>query len=134
MLENEEAAARSFEEISLGLRSALVQSQRGERNPYADGHVVALYIADLTERDQHSAELRTILDHIEELLRATPTDWMAAWVEIEILETLQNMVSNQHIAGKRSTTASVIFDLLGPISQRLWKNLNQFWGNSVDDL
>jgi hypothetical protein len=136
VIESEKEAAASFLGVSPGLRLVLLDElpDEIERDPWSDGSTIAVYIADLSEQEPESAELRALLDHIEDLLTSATRSWMKDWVKVSILESIQNLVSNRRLAGRRLQKAGDIYDKLGERSREAWRELNTWWGSNVDDL
>jgi hypothetical protein len=136
MMESTKEAAASFLGVSPGLRSKLLEESPDEfdRDPWSDGSIIAVYIADVSEREPESAELRAMMDHIEALLTDATGSWMKDWVKVAILESIQNLVSNRRLAGRRLGKAGDIFEKLGERSKEAWRELNEEWGSNVDEL
>jgi hypothetical protein len=105
-----------------------------ERDAWLEARVIARYLARIAERPTASDELHSVLAHLELVLERNPSEWATSWVEVGILETVQNIVSNERLAGDRLSGAAAIRDQLGPRSLSLWRDLDEFWKNSVDDI
>jgi hypothetical protein len=105
-----------------------------ERDAWLEARVIARYLARIAERPTDADELRSVLAQLELVLEQNPSEWAASWVEVGVLETVQNIVSNERLAGDRLSAAAAIRDQLGPRSLSLWRDLDEFWRNSVDDI
>jgi len=105
-----------------------------ERNAWLEARVIARYLARIAEQPTATSALHSVLAQLELVLEQNSSDWAASWVEVGILETVQNIFSNERLAGDRSSAAAVIRDQLGPRSLSLWRDLDDFWKNSVDDI
>lgn len=105
-----------------------------ERDAWLEARVIARFLARVAEQPTSKDVLHSVLTQLELVLEQNTSEWAASWVEVGILETIQNIVSNERLAGDRSSTAAAIRDQLGPRSLSLWRDLDEFWRKSVDDI
>jgi hypothetical protein len=105
-----------------------------ERDAWLEARVIARYLARIAERPTAIDTLHSVLTQLELVLEQHPSEWAASWVGAGILETVQNIVANERLRGERSITAATIRDPLGPRSLSLWRDLDDFWSSSVDDI
>ena len=129
-------AVDSFASVSptlAALLAAVVEENEG-RNSWAEGAATGRYIPELAERDLFSAEPEALLDNAEWLLSGTDTEWMRAWLQAAVLEAVQNIMSNERIRGDRRTRAEAVYELRGDRSKQVWRDLNAFWGKSLDQI
>jgi len=103
----------------------------GERLAYVEAGTLAMYLADLMEFDPESDALRSLSQEIE---KAFASELDKDWLVVGLLESIQNMVANDHIDGSRSITPGDVKRHLGPLAQAGWATLDESWGNSVDDM
>jgi hypothetical protein len=102
-----------------------------ERLPWVEGGAIARFMAQMVQDDPHSPELQSVCDAIEAAFASDVDD---GFLQIALIEALQNVTSNRHIAGEITVTAADVKAHLGPLSQASWEALNESWGNSVDNL
>jgi hypothetical protein len=134
MTENEQDAVDSFMRMSPAISEGVLKEIAGDeyRNPWIEGGVVAKRISVLIEEEPLSPELEDLLVHMEELLGETDEPWLANWLKVGVIETLQNYVSNSRLTGERTGNAFQIFERLGTNTKKAWMEVNDAWGNSVD--
>jgi hypothetical protein len=102
-----------------------------ERNPYVEAGIIARYFADLVETEPQSPEVKVVSDAIESAF-ASGVD--GNWLQVGLIESMQNSISNDHDTGRRTITAGEVKARLGPLAQASWDALDRSWGNSVNDL
>jgi len=103
----------------------------GERLPWIEGGVIARFVARTLDHDPCSPELQSVCDAIEAAFDSEVDD---GYLQIAVIEALQNVTSNMHSNGEITVTAGDVKASLGPLSQASWDALNESWGNSVDGL
>jgi hypothetical protein len=102
-----------------------------ERLPWIEGGVVARFLARMVQDDPSSRDLKNVSNAIE---AAFASDCDNGFLQIAIIEAIQNVTSNMHDRAMISVTAGDVKAHLGPLSQASWEALDEAWGNSVDDI
>jgi hypothetical protein len=107
------------------------ESDDEDRLVYMEGSTIARYLADLVEFEPDSDAVNELAEEIEGAFTSGLDD---NWLQIGLIESIQNIVSNEHLRGTRAITASEVKKRLGPQTCASWEDLDRRWGNPVDDV
>jgi len=133
---NERAAAAAFLKISptlLEMRKLEVDTDL-PRDAWDDAITVALYFMDLAESSPLSIELNEFRDLLESMCSIPGVDWLQSWIQIGIIETIQNSLANRFSRNNQSLSPKDFYGSLGPMSQKAWRAVDKMWGTSINDI
>jgi len=80
-----------------------------------------------------SIELKRFRDLLEFMCSIPGVDWLQSWIQIGIIETIQNSLANRYSRNNQSLTPRDFYRSLGPMGQMAWRAVDKMWGTAVND-